>query len=287
MWNVRAGALALRRCNPGGATLMQTGFFTSDPLIQADDFHFDYEPGWEIGFDRALTDRWDIGLRYLSVESWQDTTAIRASATGAVVPFISPLGNVAYPAQVVARLESELDSLEANATYHVGPRLRGLVGFRYLEFGDGGLTMLQVIGSGMNMARYQIEADNRLYGAQAGAEVTFWQGSGLTLDGSAKFGLFANHATNRAALEQIVGSGAASAAETDGTSLLAEVELGGSYQVTEYLFLRASYSFLWLGNVAEAVSQVAVSDPALDNATVNDTSDPYFHGAMLGIEYRR
>lgn len=288
VWTFRAGALAMRRSDPGRVPLVGDSFLPGgNTLIHADDMGFDYEPGWTIGLTRALGDHWDIGFRYFTVESWQASRDTLVAPAGAVVLFEHPLGNVNFPAEVGARLASEIDSVEANLTYHFGPSLRGIVGFRYMELGDGGLTIVQDVGPGLNVGRYEIEADNRLYGGQIGAEATLLERGRWTIDATAKLGVLGNHATNRASLTADVGPSFASAGEAGSTSFLGELELGGSYRLTKFVSVRATYSAMWLTGVAEAADQVPVSDPLLDDAAVDHDGSAFFHGAMIGIEYRR
>ena len=60
----------------------------------------------------------------------------------------------------------------------------------------------------------------------------------------------------------------------------------GVYCLTERLSLRASYNVLWVDSVALASDQIAASNLVLGTG-INPDGDVFYHGAMVGLEYRR
>jgi len=180
---------------------------------------------------------------------------------------------------VGASYDSELCSLEANVRLPHSDRVIWLAGFRYLELDE---RFHADIPSGVTP---DLATRNRLYGGQVGAEARLWQLGRWELEGTAKFGLFGNAAAQDGVYD--TGLVAAERGATAGTLACGiEAGLAAVYPVTSRLSMRGAYNVLWLGNVALATDQVPVSNFIADTG-LDTHGDAFYHGAFVGIVYRR
>lgn len=284
-WTVWANALFLHRSTPNDAILVTDTFAPGgNVLLDASDFNFDYEPGWEIGLGRRLGPTWGLEGRYFNVDSWRAVTAPVVSAVGSAVRYATPVGNVEFPNQFHATYRSELESVELNARRAVNPWLDVLFGVRFVELKDGSLAMVRDIGPGLNLSTHSINAYNALTGFQAGADVTLFSRGRLSLEGLFKAGIYGNAGRNSVSITQNVGSDFASAATTGHTAFVGELGFTAAYQITDALCARAGYQLVWIEGVALASDQVAVSDPLNGVAALDFTGSPFYDGASIGLE---
>jgi hypothetical protein len=255
-------------------------------LLNADDFGFDFEPGYDVSLMRhsVLGTCWDIEGRYFGVDGWDSSVPTITSPNGGVIQFVEPIGNVFFPAEINASYNSELHSAELNARRQVRNWLQFLVGVRYLELNEQSLTITQDIGPGLNLATTDNSAVNRLWGAQLGADALLLQRNRFSVEGIMKAGIFANSASNSTSISQPTGPFFNSAAQTDHTAFVGEVGVTGLYQFTSCLSVRASYQMLWLEGTALASDQISVSDPANGVATVDTGGSLFYHGVFVGLQ---
>lgn len=285
-WTVQAGTIFLQRSQPNNAVLVTDSFFPGGTvLVDAAQFDFDVQVGAEASVVRhdVFGTRWGVEGRCFGVDSWNTAVGPIASPGGGVVQYATPIGNVAFPANLSASYDSELQSVELNARRQVGGWLQLIAGFRYVEVDERGLTLLQDIGPGLNLATAANGAVNHLWGFQIGADTVLWSRNRLDVEGIIKAGIFGNHAQNSAVLTQTVVPGAfSSTADTGHTSFVGELGLSALYRFTERLSVRATYQMLWLEGIAQASDQIAVSDPFLGVATVDTSGSAFYHGVFVG-----
>ena len=67
---------------------------------------------------------------------------------------------------------------------------------------------------------------------------------------------------------------------------LASWKISGSYSFTDSLALRVAYDAIWLESVALASEQIPATD-MFAGTGISADGGVLFHGAVLGIEYRR
>lgn len=286
-WRVQANALFLQLSRPSGAVLVTDSFQSGgNVLLNANQFDYDYAPGWEIGVTRYLNPNWDIQFRYFGVDSWNSTAGPVTSANGGVVWFQTPIGNVETAATSTAAYTSRLHSFEVNARHPLNNRFAVLAGFRYVDLEDGNLSM--VVAQTANTATADVGAANYLYGFQVGGDGLLWSSGRFCIDGIVRAGVFGNDARNFAVLTQTATPTVlASAATDDHVAFVGEVGLGGVYQVNQWCFARAGWRVLWIEGVARAANQVAVSNPTAGTATVNTDGSPLYNGFYFGFEIVR
>jgi hypothetical protein len=276
-WTARAGLVALRRSGPDSAVLIQDQSIEPQTL-NASAFDFDFELGWDVTLIGHIGGLPEVEIRHLSVDGWtapasQEMLAGPIEIQAAVPIFVNATGTVA------AQHGSDLHSSEINARWPCTDRVTLLAGFRYLELDE------QFHADVPSNVAFDWRTRNRLYGGQIGAEASLWEHRCLTIEGTARLGLFGN----AAAQDGYLRTGRVTVADTascDGTSYLVEAGLTVLYQLTPKLALRGAYNVLWLGDVALATDQVALTGFVVESS-VDDDGDVFYHGAFLGFEFRR
>ncbi len=220
----------------------------------------------------------EIELRFFSVDGWN--AAASAEMLTAPIQINTAINAINATGTVAASYGSELHNLEANIRLPYSDCLTLLAGFRYVELDE---QFDADIPDGVTL---DITTRNRLYGGQLGAEAALWRWRCWTLEGVAKFAAFGNAAAQQGVLTTAAPSARTRAAEEDALSFLAEAGLGVVYQVTPRLRVRGTYNILWLDNVALATDQVPVSR-FVDETGIDPHGDAFYHGALVGLEYRR
>lgn len=282
-----ANAVIMHRSTPNGAVLVTDSYVPGgNVLLDASEFNFDYEGGWEFGFARYLNPKWDVEFRYFSIDGWSAARAPVLSPNGSVTQYVTPTGLTNIPAEVSGVYRSELENIEILARRRMIPWLDVSLGFRYLELEDGGLAMVHNIGPGASLVTHAVDATNYLYGFQLGADFDVLSRRRFGVEGIIKAGIYGNDARNAVMITH-AGPQKASAAHAGRTAFVGELGLGGLYRVTDSVALRAGYRLMWIEGVALASDQVAVSDPAAGAATVNFNGSPYYDGVYIGLELNR
>lgn len=284
-WVVRGGAVLLQRSTPrAGALITDQPSPGGTVLLDAADFRFSVEGGPDfrlIRFGPSLD--WEV--RYFGVNHWSRSLGPILSPQGAVARFASPVGNTAFPVEVSAACESELQNFEVNLGRAHGHAFRWLAGFRYVELDERGLALLMDVGPGLNQAVIQADTVSRLYGFQLGAEGVLWGGGRrLRLEGAVKAGVYFNSIHTAASLQQEIGPNLAVAATQEHPAFVGEVGLLAVYQLSPRLGFSAGYQLLWLEGVAEVTQQVPLMDLIGGQAGVDTTGSPFYHGATVAIQ---
>lgn len=211
------------------------------------------------------------------------------------------------------RYESELHTAEASfRRYWVGynPRVSGtlLIGFRYTNLQEA-MVFSSFSDTGTPLTRNSIaigaDADNDLFGVQAGGDAWITLLQGLRLGGETKFGLYNNNykvrnsvLANDANLDgvQTLASGDQAAFMFEG-KLLAVVDLTPSWS------LKAGYEVLFISDLATIGDSLGTAQPYGDINNIrqglatalppgvgpsigaNTNGEALFHGFTIGAEY--
>lgn len=192
---------------------------------------------------------------------------------------------------VMGRLQTKLAGAEANVVEPLGvPGL--MVGARAIYFGEElGVAVMKNIDampdrSGNARDRPFVRTDNYLIGVQAGLQGMFDLGGGLSVGGNVKAGIFDNEVVRRRAFfseNQSVRNMDITDRDRDvawGVDVNPRVNL----QLSDNAFLTVAGTFLWLGNVSQAVDHfVAVADR--DDNDLRANRDVYFYGGSLGLTF--
>lgn len=288
LWTVYGDGVFLHRSGPTNAVLFNNG--AGNPVLNAADLGFDTSAGFRIGLIRhqVLGTAWDLETVYMGVDGWRAATGVLPSV-GTEIPFITPLGDSLNSAHNWAFYRSELHNVEINGRRPVRDWLSFLVGFRYLELNEE-LRLFQntFVGADENLTATSLDATNHLIGFQIGADGQIWNRGRLELDCVLKAGIYNNNATTQTLRSQSLVVDVDSArASNDHTAFIGEIGLTGLYKLDRGWAIRGGYQLLWIEGVALASDQIAVSDPNAGTATVDTSGSPFYHGAFVGLEYRR
>ena len=176
-----------------------------------------------------------------------------------------------------------------------------LLGFRYFEFNESVDYSARAFptNSVITQANYQNEVSNSLYGIQVGGRSEIGLLRRLSLIVGTKAGVFSNDVSNDQTVNftqrgaptvtatPIDPSGANlpfSASRNDIT-LLGELDLGLTYQVTDNSRLRVGYRAVYVPDVAFATAQTDIlfAQPQFGDRPDSD-DDLILHGGYLGLE---
>lgn len=285
-WSGYLGALYLHRNRPAALPLVSDDFIGGATLIDASQF----DPGTAWGVELALLRRrvfgtdWGVEGKYFGIDSWNAAVGPIDSPNGATVQYFNPVGNTFFPATVSASFESTLRSFELNGRRDFSEWLDLLAGVRYVELIEGGLTVNQDVGPGLNTVVYQTNSSNHLWGFQLGADGRMVDLPRFKLNTFAKAGVYSNSMNSNTEITQTTGPLYSAFGSRSGAAFLGELGLVGLYQLTDRWSLRASYQTLWLSSVALATEQVPVTDPAFGTADVDRSGDLFYHGGFIGLQ---
>ncbi len=281
-WTIRAGAIFLKREDPGSVTIINSP--AGVEAFNSSSFDFDYETGYELSLLRVLPSGYQLEFRYFNLDDWSDTQSLVTAVGGSIATTPpTPFGGAAG---VLLDYSSELQGLEANLRLPVNPGLNVFAGFRWVDLDESMRANFAFVGP---IAAYDVEVDNDLYGLQIGADGAMWDNGIFRLEYLAKIGLFGNDASQRSTLVQIGPPLAGSASSSGGdTAFLAELGLTGVYQINRHWSVRGGYSVMWIDGVALAADQTPNTGFLSAGPTTSslDTGTVFYHGAHLGLELR-
>lgn len=168
-----------------------------------------------------------------------------------------------------------------------------LIGGRAIYFGEGlGATVMEETddfpgqGSGTARDMVSVRTDNRLLGLQAGLQGMFDLGDGLRVGGNVKAGIYDNSVYRRRTFFSLNQSSRNQDSSDDDHVVSYGVEANPrvEFKLSDSVFLTASGTFLWLGNVSQAADQYAnITD--LDDHDLRANRDVYFYGGSLGLTF--
>lgn len=279
-WMYRGGALFMQRGTPDSSVLL---FDTAAPAnnINANEFGFDFETGWEVSAIRDCGDRgWEI--RYMSVDGWNATSNLTAGAPTLIQINNAPASFLPGTTTVNATYSSELLGGELNRRRRFNDCVTVFAGFRYIELDE---HVHLDADTAVLPSTYDAFTANRLYGGQLGLEANLWCRNRLTVEGVGKVGVYYNDSGQFSALDTgavVFSAGATS----ERAAFAAELGLAGSYCLTDNLSLRASYNLLFIDSVALATDQIPATNIIMGTG-ISSSGDVFYHGAMVGLEYRR
>jgi hypothetical protein len=251
-WTVTSDALFLDR------TSADYSFITDSPVnVVERTRQFAPQTGWQIDAVRSLSNGRELELRYLRMDNWSSLIEYHNLLGG---------GDVRYSA--------ELQGTEANLRWSTRPNVTWLLGVRWAQLSEEFNTQPPGIS-----AFHDVHTVNDLYGVQVGADLDIYnRGGPLRVDADLLIGVYDNQ-VNRFEREDAFPAPVATHTRFHHTSIVGEINVTASYQLSERLALRAGYELLWLDGVALASNNFLDSP----NATANGTL--FCHGATAGIEF--
>ena len=287
-WQASVEALAISRSREKGEVLALSG---AESVLSVDDLNLQIGTGtrFAISGDRL---GWPLEIAYSNLNDWTFETTRTGDLIVKGPGFVQGFGNGDYR----FRYASQFQSAEINL-YFFGQRF--FVGPRWMELDETIESHLQ------QTTIYSLRGENTLIGGQVG---TVWEltpsdwSSQVELIG--RFGVFhhqarlsANGVLSRTTITASSGSfsvvpAGVAADNTDPSaqdiSLLGELGLRWSWQISSMLSLRSSYSLIWIDGLALAPDQIPVARPdVIFSTTELDLNGRLLmHGATLGLEAR-
>jgi hypothetical protein len=258
--------------SPAGAT-----------LLNARDFDFDWEAGWDAKLILNGRCRRGAEVRFFYLNE------PNADVNFAVPPGNSsvqttPTTNFGGPATATFDYKTQLWSVEASARQTMeNDIVTFLAGVRYIHVHDRLNGNFDFGGSESETWNVR----NNLYGFQVGADGLLLSRSKLRLDGFVRAGVYFNDATS-----SFLRLPAPAFAHDSSNNIAFGGEAGvfGTYQVTKNIAIRGGYQFLWLSGVALASEQVSTTGNFNggfgERETTINRGDLFYHGAKLGVEFR-
>ena len=287
---LQAGPLGLFRQGNDNITLVTDSFTPGgNELVNANDLNLSIAPG----LDATLGGRYRMfgaEVRYFGIFEWSSSEGPLDSAAGAVIQYLDPIGNTAFPNIVNAEYDSNIHNIEVNLRWWPFDRLSILAGFRYLMLNED-LTIQQDIGPGLNLSTHEIETANTLLGGHVGLEGVilrlkdaFFQGDEINFGGWAKGGYFNNHIKTDITITQIVGSSFFADGSDNKGTFLCEGAVNVGYKITKNVAVDLRYQALWIQNVGLAPEQVPGSDPGVSGGIASTKAQSVlYHGPWVGI----
>lgn len=276
-WGVSGDALFLTREDSASRVL---AFNTSDPTqaLDADDFRFGTQTGFDLSMRRSVGCRNAMELRFFSVDGW-DAATTTATTANDLLQFNTAIPVFAFAGDAIAaQSSSKLNNGEINLLSRRNEWVEWLFGFRYLELDEQVRTSL--LNAGVPV-EYRNAARNRLYGGQAGANLTMLNIDRLSIDAIGKAGIFGNVVGHDASID--TGFGALTAGGNENrTSFVGELGFTGTYCFAKRVSLRSGYRLLWVDGVATASDQLAATD-FFNGTGINSSGDVFYHGAFAGL----
>jgi hypothetical protein len=283
LWTAQLNWLYMTRSKSNSFPLLIDG--ASATVVDAD--QLDY--GWKSGFDVALSRRWsptmNFELRYFQIRSWNADFAspFPAGSFIATNP-ASPLF-AAGDAQYMA--DSNLHSFEMNFVRRSSmfPRTRLAIGFRWLELSDN-LLQTFLIG-GPPDALLDIDTNNHMYGLQIASDGLLFDTGRFSLVGWIKGGIYANVADQSTFLSSTDGTTISySAIGRTTAAFMGETGLMADFSLFPRVSLVGGYQLIYIAGAALAPDQLPnMSSVASGLVPVTlDQSDPFYHGALVGID---
>ncbi|MFH1922632.1 MAG: BBP7 family outer membrane beta-barrel protein [Planctomycetota bacterium] len=289
-WCFTAGMLIMERSRPEDTTLVTDSYQTGGAeLLNGNDLDFGFQGGFEFSAIRRNVHRtcWDLEARYVRIDGWEATRDPVYSEAGAVVQYIRPIGDTEFDGTISGSYDSHFDSFELNLRR---PFCCGaytfLAGFRFAEL-DERAALTHNIDSGYELTTHDVRAINDLYGFQLGADARLWQCRCWSADTFLRAGVYSNRVVSNVAVTQTGGPDYVARAEDNHTSFLGELGVTATYRLNPCTALTAGYQLMWLEGVAVASDQVAVSDPIGGITAVDTGGSPFYHGAVISLEYCR
>lgn len=273
-WYASVGAVFLKRDRPDAGTVVAANP-AGTPFSSASDFSFGYDAGVDVGLARRFASGTILEARYFGVDS-TDTNQFVTPGGFIGAGFTGPGGTTFN-----GRYLTMLDSTEINLRRPLNDRLSILGGFRWVELKD---EMVYKING--NVATGTYEFNNRLYGAQIGANYAIARpASRWIASAETKVGMYGN-VSDGGIFEYQGNNFIGGFADSHTTSaFVGEIDLTLGYRLTKHIVVRGGYQLLWIDNVALAGN--AASRSLLNPSLLNDIefNSLFYQGATTGIDF--
>jgi hypothetical protein len=250
-----------------------------------------YRPGLLLTLGFRFTQVAAVEFTYFGLNVWNNSATVTSAGgnLGLAGTLLTGTNDFIFADRVTYDYGASIQNAEANYKQTI-EGLTLLSGFRYFSLTEAvniNSHGNSVTGSG-TASDYHVTAFNRLVGWQFGAGQN-WQFGRLNAGILGKAGVFANLASQKTLLQDFGNTIIDRNYRTTTTpvSVLGEIQANLSYQVTDWLALRAGYRFIGLNNVALGPDQLDLNAPAFGRIQpVAAHEYLLLHGFNVGGEIR-
>ncbi len=274
-----ASALYMHRSAPGSREVLLNA--AGGDAFDATYLQFPFEVGPRVSLTVLDCEGWGCELNYFGIDGWSASGDVPTGGTLIV-------DNVT--ANQVSLTDAHFDSIarfyssEFNFRRPLFGDLSLLAGFRWLDMTDQ--YMATGTDTSANTVSETIVTHNHMFGSQIGVDGTLPQIADCwRIRGFVKVGTLLNFARQTTALSDPdpPGSNIASGTNTR-AAYFGEAGLVAYYQITKHLSASGGYQVMFVGNVAQPVNQLAVTNLTTSSASVDTSSGLFYHGATAGLE---
>jgi len=259
-------------------SIVRQGGAAGTVVRNGSDFEYDFEVGFRTALGVCLDCR--SGLEFVFLQNSWDSTLTNS---GAGLFTVAGTTDHTAATRVDLATGTDLSSYELNYWLQLSNHTKAFGGIRYLNVDDDLLVTSTTAG---RRSTHAIGTDNDLYGLQFGFNSNFPVWNRLTVGGMVKTGLFYNDAAQTVTLRDVNNSVVARQYGNRGDEIafLSELQVGMTWQVTNFASIRAGYQAFFVSDVASAVGQLRAESPAtLNSANLQQDDSLFAHGAFAGI----
>lgn len=282
---LRISALFLGRSSNKNLILVTDSFFPGgSTLLTANDLDLKHRTFTDLSV-RGRYRMFGVEYRRLDGPMWKSSTPTVNSPGGAVLQFLTPVGNTFFPANLSASYGSDLSSWEVNARWFITDSVALFVGYRKISLPEAAL-IADDIGPGLNLVSVSIPTDNPMSGWQLGVDGTLvvvedW----FRLDAHARVGRLTNTPTAGTSITQSVVPGVSFAANATDENRFEFVEAGieGTFRLIRGIEVTLGYQKLRLNAVALGPSQIPAANLVAGIFAFIPQDQVVFEGLKCGV----
>ena len=302
IWRVRSSAVYMARETTDDTILVFQNGNPTDAVLNAANFQFDWETGFDISLMQGDGFGGEVELRALYLTDFDD----RITGTGnglvelnnqvfflglAAPPtagFVELSDTRTAPVDVTADYHSEFRTVELNYREAFTPWWTCMVGFRYANLDDE-LTLRTLDAAALTSLHYYF-ADNDMFGFQAGTEMILASNpKGWDIITTLKGGIYYNRVDLHVSSQGPAIADGQLSFVTGETAWLGEATLQARRHLSCNGTLTFGYSIMSIDGISLATEQMTtvfnpLAGPNLQGSSNRSTI--FYHGANAGIEIR-
>lgn len=303
-WIGRADGLLLWRDAPPARPLIISGDGLGTPLLDARQLQSTATGGVRgslVRIDECTGHAWEAGYLFAGNFTAQHSLPLQAGFAYALAPpgIYGNNESVPFDSGMLCLL-AQLQSAELNRHLAVGPNLRWLAGFRWVQWSER-FALTDTLNDGVNWVddRYRTDCLNNLYGGQIGLDARLLSLGSLRVDSVVKAGAYYNAALQSSSYTLVdhanpANSGVAAVTvfqSPAACSFVGEVGLTGVLPLTPNVDFRVGYLGLWITGLAQPTQQLSGQqlNPApgsTNTGTLTTNGGTLVQGLTLGVEAR-
>jgi hypothetical protein len=276
-WYVNYDALWLRRSNDSYFSLSRNSYLP--------DFDYEFGGRYTVGQLWDCVNGWEAV--YTGPFDWQRQNAVLGPgnlqsrfipSAGYTAAEIDTFNNAD---QHVQAWQSELNSFELNRRWWTWDVISTMIGVRYVDYQE---QFLFLSDSAQGLGRYQNNVQNRMAGAQIGADMLYPVSLRANFGIRGKAGVYANFDEQNVLLQNAATTLLNAGDNSVDVAGLIEMGVFTTYQIVPSVRLTAGYEFWYMPGVVTVPGQSPeIVNPSTGTRLDND-SEVFLHGGSLGVQ---